>query len=131
LDGFGSARRLMSYLGLVPREHSSGESRRRGGNTKAGTAHVRRVLIEAAWAYRMRPAVGIELRQRRRGQPAEVIAMADCAQARLHRRWGRLVFGQGKPSPKATAAIARELVGFVWATLFLRPLQLESQTEIQ
>jgi transposase len=116
---FGSARQLMAYLGLVPKEHSSGESRRRGGITKAGNAHVRRVLVETAWAYRLRPAVGIELRRRREGQPAAVIAVADRAQARLHRRWCRLVFGQGKPTPKATTAVARELVGFVWATLFL------------
>ena len=122
---FGSARQLMSYLGLVPKEHSSGDSTRRGGITKAGNAHVRRLLVETAWHYRLKPAVGIELRRRREGQPAAIIALADRAQDRLHRRWCRLVFGRGKPTPKATTAVARELVGFLWATLLLYPQQQE------
>ncbi len=118
---FTSARRLMAYLGLVPGEHSSGESTRRGGLTKAGNAHVRRVLIEAAWHYRHRPAVGAPLRRRRQGQPTAMIALADRAQQRLYRRWGRLVLGRGKPTPKAVAALARELVGFLWAALSAGP----------
>jgi transposase len=118
---FGSPRQLMAYLGLVPREHSSGDTRRRGGITKAGNAHVRRVLIEVAWHCRKRPAVGVALRHRRFKQPKAVIAIADRAQDRLYRRWNRLVLGRGKSSTKATAAVARELVGFLWATLFLYP----------
>ena len=118
---FTSPRQLMAYLGLVPREHSSGESTRRGGLTKAGNSHVRRVLIEAAWHYRHRPAVGAKLRRRRQGQPAAMIALADRAQQRLYRRWGRLVLGRGKPTPKAVAALARELAGFVWAALAQSP----------
>ena len=70
---FTSAPALMAYLGLVPREHSSGEGRRQGAITKTGNRHVRRLLVETAWQYRHRPAVGLGLRQRRRGQPARVV----------------------------------------------------------
>lgn len=115
---FGSARELMAYLGLVPSEHSSGSSERRGKITKAGNRHVRRVLVEAAWHYRHRPGVGLSLAKRRSGQPAEVIAVADRAQQRLFRRYWRLMH-RGKPSPKAVVAVARELVGFIWAALLL------------
>jgi len=118
---FTAPRQLMAYLGLVPREHSSGDSTWRGGLTKAGNSHARRLLVEAAWHYRLRPAVGTQLRLRRQGQPPHIIALADRAQLRLHRRWTRLALGRGKPSPKATVAVARELVGFVWAALFLYP----------
>lgn len=115
---FTSAPQLMSYLGLVPSEHSSGESIRRGGITKAGNLHARRVLIEAAWHSRHKPAVGAPLKKRREGQPPEVIAIADRAMRRLHRRYWQLV-SRGKPSQKAVTAMARELAGFLWATLYL------------
>ena len=117
---FTTARQLMSYLGLVPSEHSSGASIRRGGITKAGNSHARRVLIEAAWHYRHRPAVGVSLRKRRRGQPKEVIDIADRAMQRLHRRYWRLL-SLTKPPQKAVTAVARELVGFIWATLHTQP----------
>jgi transposase len=126
---FHSPRQLMCYLGLVPREYSSGESQHRGGLTKAGNSHVRRVLVEAAWHYRHRPAVGVKLRQRRRGQPAAMIALADRAQQRLYGRYGRLVLGRGKPPTKAVAAMARELAGFVWAALYLYPQQRAVEAE--
>jgi transposase len=113
---FGSPRELMAYLGLTPSEHSSGDKTRRGAITKAGNAHVRRVLVEAAWHCRHVPAVGAMLAKRRKGQPARVIALADKAQQRLHRRYWRLVTG-GKHHNKAVVAVARELVGFLWATL--------------
>jgi transposase len=64
----------MAYLGLVPSEHSSGDQRRRGKITKTGNRHVRRLLIETAWHYRHKPAVGVRLAKRRRGQPPQVIA---------------------------------------------------------
>jgi transposase len=115
---FDSARGLMAFLGLVPSEHSSGESRRRGEITKAGNSHARRLVIEAAWHYRHRPSVR-SLAKRRRGQPARVVAIADKAMTRLHRRFLRLL-ERGKPSPKVAVAIARELVGFIWAAL--RPM---------
>lgn len=118
---FDNPRRLMAYLGLVPSEHSSGEKRRRGAITKAGNSHVRRVLVESAWHYRHRPAVGVKLRKRREGQPREIITLADRAQRRLYRRFHRLVLASRKPSQKAVVAIARELVGFLWAALYLYP----------
>lgn len=122
---FTDPRRLMAYLGLVPSEHSSGEKDRRGAITKAGNSHARRVLVEAAWHYRHRPAVGLKLRQRREGQPREVIALADRAQRRLHRRFHRLVLASGKAPQKAVVAIARELVGFLWAALYADPASQE------
>jgi transposase len=111
---FQSPRDLMAYLGLVPSEQSTGERRRRGAITKAGNGHVRRVLIEAAWHYRHRPSVGVKLRQRRHGQAPRVIAIADRAQQRLCRRYHRLT-ERGKPPNKVVVAVARELVGFIWA----------------
>jgi transposase len=119
---FGSPRQLMAYLGLVPSEHSSGSSRRQGGITKSGNRHVRRVLVNAAWHYRHRPSVGTGLRNRRRGQPAPILALADRAQKRLNRRFLYLVLKRGKPSQKAVVAVARELVGFLWAALVAYPM---------
>jgi transposase len=113
---FPSARELMAYLGLVPSEYSSGESRHRGSITKTGNRHARRVLVEAAWHYRHRAKSGETLRQRRNGQPARVIALADRAQERLCRRYRHLL-ERGKPTQKVVVAIARELVGFLWAAL--------------
>jgi transposase len=118
-ERFRTARELMSYLGLVPSEHSSGGKQRRGPITKAGNSHLRRVLIEAAWHYRHRPGENAALRKRRDGQPAWAIAIADRAQARLHKRFWRLL-GRGKAHNKTVTAVARELVGFLWATLSQR-----------
>ncbi|MEE8385427.1 MAG: IS110 family transposase [Dehalococcoidia bacterium] len=112
---FESARGLMAYLGLVPSEYSSGETRRRGSITKTGNSHARRLLVEAAWHYRHRPGVRA-LRKRREGQPAEIIAIADKAQRRLHRRYRRMTEAN-KPAPVVVVAVARELVGFLWAAL--------------
>ncbi len=117
---FTSARQLMSYLGLVPRESSTGERERRGPITKAGNGHVRRLLIEAGWHNRSHPAIGLPLRERRQGQPARVIAIADRAQERLHRRFVRMTF-KGKPSQVVVVAMARELVGYIWSVLCGQP----------
>ncbi len=114
---FDSPRQLMSYLGLTPSEHSSAGDPKRGGITKAGNTRVRRILIEASWHYRHRPAVGVKLRKRREGQPPPVIAIADKAQQRLNRRYHRLTMGSRKPATKAVVAVARELAGFIWAAL--------------
>src|SRR5437899_2444225 len=92
---FETARALMSYLGLVPSEHSSGEHERRGAITKAGNIHVRRLLIEAAWHYRHRPHIGVGIRQRRKDQPDRIIAIADRAQERLCHRF-RTLTARGK-----------------------------------
>src|SRR5205809_600117 len=113
---FRRPRELMAYLGLVPSEYSSGETQRRGALTKAGNSHARRVLVEAAWHYRHRPTIGRALASRTHGQPDEVVAQAWRAQQRLHRRYRHLV-GHGKRTPVAVAAVARELVGFIWAAM--------------
>jgi transposase len=113
---FPHPRQLMSYLGLVPREHSSGMRERRGGITGAGNRHVRRLLVEAAWHYRHKPIVGRALRLRRREQPPKLIALADRALRRLTLRQRRMLH-QGKHPNLVTIAIARELVGFVWSVL--------------
>lgn len=115
---FRRPRELMAYLGLVPSEHSSGDRTLRGGITKAGNAHARRVLVEAAWHYRHPPRGGVGLRKRREGQPARVVAIAERAHVRLSRRY-RAMTTRGKPHNKVVVAIARELVGFLWATLAL------------
>ncbi len=112
---FDSARGLMAFLGLVPSEHSSGGKEQRGQITKAGNGHVRRMLIEAAWHYRHRPSV-VSLKKRREGVPTEVVALADKAMTRLHRRFNRFL-ERGKARPKVVVAIARELTGFVWAAM--------------
>lgn len=113
---FASAPALMAYLGLVPGEDSSGETHRRGRITRTGNALVRRVLVETAWHYQHRPAVGVALARRRTGQPSRVLAIADRAQHRLCRRFRKLA-AEHKPAPKIAVAIARELAGFVWAAL--------------
>jgi transposase len=115
---FETPRALMAYLGLVPSENSSGDNERRGSITKAGNKHVRRVLVEAAWHYRHKPAVGVKLRKRREGQPEAVIGVADRAQHRLHRRYWHLLVQNNKVPNKVIVAIARELVGFIWAALY-------------
>jgi transposase len=114
---FDSPRRLMAYLGLTPREFSSGDQTRRGAITKAGNMHARRVLVEAAWAYRHRAKVSVELRKRREGQPPGVIALADRMQQRLHRKYWRMKEGHKKPHNVVTVALAREMVGYIWAVM--------------
>ena len=106
---------FMAFTGLVPSEHSSGLSTRHGAITKTGNRHVRRVLVEAAWAYRHRPAIGVELHRRSQDQPVDVQAFCWKAQLRLHARYRRL--SPIKGSRKAVVAVARELSGFVWALM--------------
>jgi len=113
---FTSPRQLMAFVGLVPREHSSGGKEHRGGITKTGNGHARRILVEAAWSYRHRPAFGPRAREALRGQPARVAEYARKSQIRLHRRYARLV-GKGKRSQVAVTAVARELCGFVWGMM--------------
>jgi transposase len=114
LSRFANPRQLMGYLGLVPSEHSSGASVRRGGLTKAGNNAARRLLIEAAWCYRFPARVSRELRLRQEEQPRPVREIAWKAQIRLCARYRKLA-RSGKPANVVTAAIARELAGFVWA----------------
>ena len=112
---FGSARELMAYFGLVPREHSSGERQRRGSITKAGNSHVRHVLVQAAWSYRFAPKVGVALTKRQEGQDPRVIAHAWKAQHRAYKVFHRL--SAARPPQVAVVAVARELVGFLWAVM--------------
>jgi transposase len=114
-ERFDRAGRLMSYLGLVPSENSSGETRRQGAITKTGSRHARRLLVEAAWHYRKRPAIGKALERRQGAQPAHVVAIAWQAQQRLHRVWRRLDDQRGKRRTIVAVAVARELAGFCWA----------------
>jgi len=114
LSRFARPRQLMGYTGAVPSEHSSGECVRRGPITKTGNAHLRRILVEAAWAYRHRPNVGGELRRRQESASQEIKAIAWKAQHRLHHRYVRLA-ARGKSKQHIVTAIARELAGFIWA----------------
>jgi len=114
-ERFDRAGRLMSYLGLVPSENSSGESRRQGAITKTGSRHARRLLVEAAWHYRKTPARGKTLQRRQDGHSAVVVAIAWQAQQRLHRVWRRLDGERAKRRTIVAVAVARELAGFCWA----------------
>jgi len=111
---FASPRQLMAYLGLVPSEHSSGQTRRQGGITKTGNRHARWILTEAAWNYRFYPRGSKTIEARRRPVSARVRNIAERAEHRLHRRFDHLT-KRGKDSRKAVTAVARELAGFVWA----------------
>jgi transposase len=111
---FTQARQLMGYSGMVASEHSSGDRIRRGGITKTGNAHLRRVVIEAAWAYRHRPAVGWSLRKRQEAVSEEVKEIAWKAQHRLYGRYCKLA-ARGKKTQTIVTAMARELLGFIWA----------------
>ena len=104
----------MAYLGLVPSEHSTGEGKRRGGITKTGNKHVRRLLVEAAWSYRHPPKKSYAMKKRWEGLPPEITSIAWKAQNRLHKRYRRLL-GRGKSKQVVITALARELAGFVWA----------------
>lgn len=114
LSRFATPRQLMGYSGAVASEDSSGKRIRRGGITKAGNAHLRRVVIEAAWAYRHRPAVGAALRKRQALVSADVTAIAWKAQHRLHARYRHLT-ARGKCRQQTVTAVGRELLGFIWA----------------
>ncbi len=114
LSRFAKPRQLMGYSGAVASEHSSGQRTHRGGITKTGNAHLRRVLIEAAWSQRYTPVLSKQLRKRQEGLSAEVQEIATKARHRLHARYRRLV-ARGKTKQQVVTAVARELLGFVWA----------------
>jgi transposase len=121
---FHSARELMSFLGLVPSEYSSGEQRHRGSITKTGNEHARRLLVEAAWHYQHAPRLVARQRAQAELVPAEVLTRAWAAQLRLHSRH-RALTTRGKRSTVATTAVARELTGFIWAAMTRQPLREE------
>jgi len=113
LSRFGDPRSLMHFFGLTPSEHSSGTKRVQGGITKGGNAYCRHIMTEAAWHYRLKPLVSEAMQKRQEHQSKEVRLIAWKAQQRLHKRFRRLVVR--KKSVVVATAIARELVGFVWA----------------
>ena len=114
LTRFDSPRQLMAFVGLVPSESSSGDTQRRGGITKTGNGHVRRILVESAWCYRYPARKSPHLQRRAEQTSPEVQAIAWKAQKRLCGRYRRLL-ARSKPKPKVCAAVARELLGFIWA----------------
>jgi transposase len=114
ISRFNTPRQLMGYSGAVPTEDSSGQRTRRGSITKTGNAHLRRIAIEAAWSYRLRPGVGPALRKRQEGVAEEIKEIAWKAQHRLHKRYMRLA-AAGKDQRKIITAVGRELLGFIWA----------------
>lgn len=111
---FDGAASFMKFTGLTGWEYSSAEKVRRGGITKVGNAHIRRVLVESAWSYRYTNVVGRDLAARRKGCSPAIVQLAQKAQDRLHRRFRRME-GRCKPLPVIVTAVARELAGFVWA----------------
>jgi transposase len=111
---FARPKQLMGYSGMVSREDSSGPRVRRGAITKTGNAHLRRVVGEAAWTARYRPAISPILKRRQAGIAPEITAIAWRAQQRLHGRYRRLL-GRGKVKQQVITAVGRELLGFIWA----------------
>jgi transposase len=114
LSRFSSPKKLMSYVGVTPSEDSSGDRVRRGSITKAGNGGLRRLLIEASWAYRHRPREAYRLKKRAERVAPGVRRIAWKAQVRLHGRYVRMM-GRGKGAQKTLVAVARELIGFIWA----------------
>lgn len=114
LRRFPTAPSVMAAVGLVPSEYSTGNQINRYAITKTGNAHVRHIVVEAAWHYQRRLLTGKALKARRKGQPREILAIAEKCEKRLHSRFLRLT-SRGKKSTVAAVAIGRELVGFIWA----------------
>ena len=105
---------LSGYLGIVPREYSSGQQTRRGPITKAGSPHARRLLVEAAHHYRHRPAIGAILARRQHAQDPRACEIAWRCQQRPHHQYQQLRLARGKPANIVTIALARELANFIW-----------------
>jgi transposase len=114
LSRFDNPSQLMKFLGLIPSEYSSAEKRRQGSITKAGNTHARRALVEGAWAYRYSAKVSRHLQLRLEKQPKIIQDISWKAQVRLCKRYRRLI-ARGKHANQVVVAIARELVGFMWA----------------
>jgi transposase len=114
LRRFATAPQLMAAVGLVPSEYSTGEKTNRFAITKTGNAHVRHIAVQAAWQYQRRLTTGARIKTRRKDQLPQVVAIAEKCDARLNRRFHRLT-GRHKKSTIAVVAVARELIGFIWA----------------
>jgi transposase len=114
ISRFAKPAQLMGYSGAVSGEQSSGERTQRGAITKAGNAHLRRIVVEAAWSYRHRPNIGATLAARQKDNSEAVKEIAWKAQHRLHSRYSKLC-AKGKTKQKVVTAVGRELLGFIWA----------------
>jgi transposase len=114
LTRFDNPRELMKFLGLIPSEYSSGERRRQGSITKAGNTHARRALVEGAWAYRDPAKISRHLQWRLENQPKAIQDISWKAQVRRCQRYRRLM-ARGQHANHVVVALARELVGFMWA----------------
>lgn len=114
LSRFPTARQLMGYSGAVASEYSSGERTRRGRITKTGNAHLRRIVVEAAWTQRFRPILSKALKIRQEGLDPEILEIASKARHRLNQRYMRLL-AKGKNKQQVVTAVAREMLGFIWA----------------
>jgi transposase len=114
LRRFATAPQLMAAIGLVPAEHSTGDKSTRLSITKTGNAHVRHIAVQAAWHYQRRITNGPTIMRRRKGQPRELLEIAHRCELRLNRKFFRMT-SRGKRSVVAAVAVARELVGFIWA----------------
>lgn len=114
LRRFPTAPQLMAAIGLVPSEYSTGEKTSRYSITKTGNAHVRHIVIEAAWQYQRRVTSGRTIRARRKDKPQELVSIAEKCDLRLNRKFSRMT-SRGKLSTIAAVAVGRELVGFIWA----------------
>jgi transposase len=115
LRQYAGAAAFMGSTGMVPRESSTGDHQRRGSITKAGNGYLRRILIEAAWAYQKRAHGGATIQKRRQDQPEWLIAIARKADQRLHQKFAKLQYRYNKKTVVAAVAVARELAGFIWA----------------
>lgn len=114
LTRFDHPRKLMSYLGLVPSEHSSGGKRHMGAITKCGNGRARRLLVEGAHSYRHAANISTELQKRQEGLPKQIVDIAWKAQLRLCKRYKKLV-SKGKHYNLVVTAIAREMIAYIWA----------------
>ena len=114
LRRFPTAPQLMAAIGLIPSEYSTGDKTTRFAITKTGNAHVRHIVVEAAWQYQRRVVVGPTIRRRRKDQPKCLVDIAEKCDQRLHRKFNRMT-ARRKLSTVAAVAVARELVGFIWA----------------
>jgi transposase len=114
LRRFPTAPKLMAAIGLVPSEYGTGDKTNRYSITKTGNAHVRHIVVEAAWQYQKRPTTGPTIKARRKDRPQALLDIAQRCDLRLNRKFYRMT-SRGKRSIIAVVAVARELVGFIWA----------------
>ncbi|MFH0975827.1 MAG: transposase [Spirochaetota bacterium] len=115
---FTSPRELMAYLGMVPREYSSGQTVRKGSITKCGNKRVRRALVEAAHHYRHKPIISAKMKKDLENTSAELRIAPIKALKRLNKRYYHLIFN-GKKTQTTVVAIGRELIGFIWYNMVL------------